>query len=182
MFAPLQKRHSWVFSMLEANPEGGSEYDVAEALPDFSAAAHRKSVMDVKQWLKTLPLSRRQLCKVLVMPSLRAYRITSIHSHAVMALTSVHPSRVAGISMPTSTSAPGCMLHAEAVVHALQSSSVVAPEEAIKTVQMILTPSQGRPLPPVHLENVSTGLLLLPAHVRLALLCSRIQLLHIAPG
>ena len=51
-------------------------------------------------------------------------------------------------------------LHVEAVGHALQSSSVVAPEEAIKTVQMILTPSQGRPLPPVHLENVSLGLLL----------------------
>ena len=64
----MQKRHSWVFSMLEANPEGGSEYDVAEALPDFSTAAHKKSVMDVKQWLKTLPVSRRQLCKVMVVP------------------------------------------------------------------------------------------------------------------
>lgn len=60
----LQKRHSWVFSMLEANPEGGNEYDVAEALPSFSAAAHQKSVANVKAWLKTLPLSRRQLCKV----------------------------------------------------------------------------------------------------------------------
>ena len=84
---PLQKRHSWVFSMLEANPEGGSEYDVAEALPDFSTAAHRKSVMDVKQWLKTLPLSRRQLCKVLAMPFLKAYRLPILHmtvsSHAV---------------------------------------------------------------------------------------------------
>ena len=57
---------------------------------------------------------------------------------------------------------------------------MVAPEEAIKTVQMILTPSQGRPLPPVHLENVSMGLLLPPAHVRLALPCSRLQLLHFA--
>ena len=74
--------------MLEANPEGGSEYDVAEALPDFSTAAHRKSVMDVKQWLKTLPLSRRQLCKVIVMPSLRASRLpilhTTVSSHAVL--------------------------------------------------------------------------------------------------
>lgn len=60
----LQKRHAWVFSMLEANPEGGNEYDVAEALPSFSAAAHQKSVADIKAWLKTLPLSRRQLCKV----------------------------------------------------------------------------------------------------------------------
>lgn len=68
----MQKRHSWVFSMLEANPEGGSEYNVAEALPDFSTAAHKKSVMDVKQWLKTLPLSRRQLCKVIVIPFLKA--------------------------------------------------------------------------------------------------------------
>ena len=73
--------------MLEANPEGGSEYDVAEALPDFSTAAHRKSVMDVKHWLKTLPLSRRQLCKVMVMPFLKARCITIFHmtssSHAV---------------------------------------------------------------------------------------------------
>ncbi len=60
----LQKRHAWVFSMLEANPEGGSEYDVAEALPGYSAAAQTKAVMDIKQWLKSLPLSRRQLCKV----------------------------------------------------------------------------------------------------------------------
>jgi len=42
----------------------------------------------------------------------------------------------------------------------------VAPEESIKTVQMILTPSQGRPLPSVHLESVSPGLLLLPSNVR----------------
>ena len=60
----LQKRHAWVFSMLEANPEGGSEYDVAEALPGYSTAARTKAVTDIKQWLKTLPLSRRQLCKV----------------------------------------------------------------------------------------------------------------------
>lgn len=38
----------------------------------------------------------------------------------------------------------------------------MAPEEAIKTVQMILTPSQGRPLPAVHLESVSPELLLPP--------------------
>lgn len=42
----------------------------------------------------------------------------------------------------------------------------MAPEESIKTVQMILTPSQGRPLPSVHLESVSPGLLLLPSNVR----------------
>ncbi len=47
----------------------------------------------------------------------------------------------------------------------MQSSSQVAPEEAIKTVQMVLAPSQGRPLPPVHLENVSLGLLLPPPQV-----------------
>ena len=47
----------------------------------------------------------------------------------------------------------------------MQSSSQVAPEEAIKTVQMVLAPSQGRPLPPVHLESVSLGLLLLPPQV-----------------
>ncbi len=47
----------------------------------------------------------------------------------------------------------------------LQSSSQVAPEEAIKTAQMVLGPSQGRPLPPVHLESVSPGLLLPPAQV-----------------
>ena len=50
--------------MLEANPEGGSEYDVAEALPGYSTAAQTKAVTDIKQWLKGLPLSRRQLCKV----------------------------------------------------------------------------------------------------------------------
>ena len=62
--AVLQKRHAWVFSMLEANPEGGSEYDVAEALPGYSTAAQTKAVADIKQWLKSLPLSRRHLCKV----------------------------------------------------------------------------------------------------------------------
>lgn len=62
--AVLQKRHAWVFSMLEANPEGGSEYDVAEALPGYSTAAQTKAVADIKQWLKSLPLSKRQLCKV----------------------------------------------------------------------------------------------------------------------
>ena len=41
----------------------------------------------------------------------------------------------------------------------------MAPEEAIRTVQMVLGPSQGRPLPPVHLESVSPGLLLPPAQV-----------------
>ena len=47
----------------------------------------------------------------------------------------------------------------------VQSSSQVAPEEAIRTVQMVLAPSQGRPLPPVHLESVSLGLLLPPPQV-----------------
>lgn len=54
----------------------------------------------------------------------------------------------------------------------------MAPEEAIKTVQMILTPSQGRPLPSVHLENVSLGLLLTPTHVRLASSCSGVHFLQ----
>ena len=60
----LQKRHAWVFSMLEADPEKNNDYDVAEALPGYSASAQTKAVMDIKQWLKGLPLSRRQLCKV----------------------------------------------------------------------------------------------------------------------
>ena len=60
----LQKRHAWVFSMLEADPEKNNDYDVAEALPGYSASAQTKAVMDIKQWLKSLPLSKRQLCKV----------------------------------------------------------------------------------------------------------------------
>ena len=37
---------------------------MAEALPGYSVAAQTKAVTDIKQWLKSLPLSKRQLSKV----------------------------------------------------------------------------------------------------------------------
>ena len=58
-----QKKHFWVFAMMEAAPDNGMDYDVAEALPEATPEAQRKAVADVKTWLKSLPLSRRPLCK-----------------------------------------------------------------------------------------------------------------------
>jgi hypothetical protein len=59
-----QKRHAWVFAMLEANPEGGVEFEASEALPDASPDAQKRAIADVKAWLQGLPLARRPLCKV----------------------------------------------------------------------------------------------------------------------
>lgn len=74
-----------------------------------------------------------------------------------------------GLTLPQESHTPQCSACRDVLgknVHmCMQSSSQVAPEEAIKTVQMVLAPSQGRPLPPVHLENVSLGLLLTPPQV-----------------
>ncbi len=43
---------------------------------------------------------------------------------------------------------------------------MVAPEDAIRTLQSMLPPAPARPLPPVELENVSPSLLLPPAESR----------------
>ena len=59
----LQKKHFWVFAMMEAAPDNGMDYDVAEAMPEATPEAQRKAVAYVKAWLKSLPLSRRPLCK-----------------------------------------------------------------------------------------------------------------------
>lgn len=59
-----QKKHYWVFAMMEAAPDSGMDYDVADALPEATPEAQKKAVQDVKAWLKSLPLSRRPLCKV----------------------------------------------------------------------------------------------------------------------
>ena len=66
MPSPLrpQKRHAWVFAMLEANPEAGVEFEAAEALPGAAPDAQKRAVADAKAWLQSLPLSRRPLCKV----------------------------------------------------------------------------------------------------------------------
>jgi len=47
-----------------------------------------------------------------------------------------------------------------------QATAVVAPEDAIRTLQSMLPPAPARPLPPVELENVSPSLLLPPAESR----------------
>ena len=75
--------------------------------------------------------------------------------------------QAAGLNFPQScVQGLGCGVVCGDHVHVfMQSSSQVAPEETIKTVQMVLAPSQGRPLPPVHLESVSLGLLLPPPQV-----------------
>ncbi|BDA46451.1 5'-3' exoribonuclease 1 [Coccomyxa sp. Obi] len=104
-----KKKHFWVFAMMEAAPDNGMDYDVAEALPEATFEGQRKAVQDVKAWLKSLPLSRRPLCK---------------------------------------------------------SSSVVAPEGAIRTLQDMMPPGQTRPMPAVELESVSPALLLPPVQAR----------------
>lgn len=62
--AAAQKKHPWVFAMLEADPEGGSDYAVADALPEASPDAQKRALADAKAWLQAQPLSRRPLCKV----------------------------------------------------------------------------------------------------------------------
>ncbi len=47
-----------------------------------------------------------------------------------------------------------------------QSSSVVAPEGAIRTLQDMMPPGQTRPMPAVELESVSPALLLPPVQAR----------------
>ncbi len=48
----------------------------------------------------------------------------------------------------------------------LQSSSVVAPEGAIRTLQDMMPPGATRPMPAVELESVTPALLLPPAQAR----------------
>lgn len=51
--------------MLEACPDGNGDFDLADALPGSTPEERHRALQDLKKWLKSLPLSRRPLCKVI---------------------------------------------------------------------------------------------------------------------
>lgn len=61
--ARAQKRHGWVLQALEADADAGIEIDMADALPELAPEAAAAALADLTRWLKSLPLSRRPLCK-----------------------------------------------------------------------------------------------------------------------
>lgn len=61
--ARAQKRHGWVLQALEADADAGIEIDMADPLPELAPEAAAATLADLTRWLKSLPLSRRPLCK-----------------------------------------------------------------------------------------------------------------------
>jgi hypothetical protein len=52
-----------VLQALEADADAGIEIDMADALPELAPEAAAAALADLTRWLKSLPLSRRPLCK-----------------------------------------------------------------------------------------------------------------------
>ena len=58
-----QKRHSWVFTMVDAETDS-NEYPLSQVFPGMSKEAAVQKVKQVKAWLQSLPLAKRPLVKV----------------------------------------------------------------------------------------------------------------------
>lgn len=99
-----QNQFSWVFAMMEADPEANS-YEPKAALPNISPEAQASEVQRLRKWLSKLPATRRPLVK---------------------------------------------------------TTTVLAPEAAIRALQGSMPSSYTRKMAPVELEQVQPAFLLPP--------------------
>ncbi len=99
-----QNQFSWVFAMMEADPEANS-YEPKTALPNLSPEAQSSEVQRLRKWLSKLPATRRPLVK---------------------------------------------------------TSTILAPEGAIKALQSSMPSAYTRKVAPIELEQVQPAFLMPP--------------------
>lgn len=58
----MQARHSWVFSMVDQNPDS-NDYILSEVFPGLDKNSALRKMKDAKGWLQGLPLFKRPLVK-----------------------------------------------------------------------------------------------------------------------